>query len=302
MKNGGFFAYALGNVADVYGSLKCRISGSGVVSELSACTTTTTTSTTTSTTTLPTTITTSTTTTTTAAPTTPTGTINTTFVGYENTGANFDVFTNDAVDTFIDFTIYPTVGTPYSERQDVPTVNGTLLNWTISWNGDIDVTKGGTGVANLVCTNNYGVESTLDTDSFVIPAIQCWDYQVDAGAYGYSTPECGNPLTVQEYGYRNGQYGSINTTTWVLDNSYTITDLFYREYEGGCGTYYKIFLILNGTGTPPSLTDLIFGCSLPFGSPSSLTETSSGVWQYEWNILEGSPFNTSSLTDISINY
>ena len=110
-----------------------------------------------------------TTTTTTAAPTTPTGTINTTFVGYNSTGANFDVFTNDAVQTYIDFTIYPTGGGSYSERQVVPTVNGTTLNWSISWSGDIDTSNGGTGVANLVATNNLGTESTLDTDSFIIP-------------------------------------------------------------------------------------------------------------------------------------
>ena len=263
---------------------------------------TTTTTQATTTTTIATTTTLATTTTTTIAPVNPTGTINNTFVGYNNTGANFDVFTNDAVNTYIDFTIYPIVGSSYSERQVVPTVNGTLVNWSISWNGDIDVKKGGTGTANLVATNNLGTESTLDTDSFTIPAIQCWDYQVNAGAFGYSVPECGNPLTVQEYGYRNGQYGSISSTAWVLDNGYTVNDLFYREYEGGCGTYYKIFLILNGAGTPPSVTDLIFGCVNPFGSPSSLTETSSGVWQYEWNILAGSPFNNSGLTDISINY
>jgi hypothetical protein len=58
-----------------------------------------------------------TTTTTTVAPINPTGTINTTFVGYENTGANFDVFTNNAVQTYIDFTIFPTGGGSYSERQ-----------------------------------------------------------------------------------------------------------------------------------------------------------------------------------------
>jgi hypothetical protein len=113
------------------------------------------------------------------------------------------------------------------------------------------LSNGGTGTANLVATNNLGTESTLDSDSFVIPAIQCWDYQVNAGADGYAATECGNYLAVQEYGYRSGSYGAISSTAWVLDNSYTITDLFYREYEGGCGTYYKIFLILNGTGTPP---------------------------------------------------
>jgi hypothetical protein len=94
----------------------------------------------------------------------------------------------------------------------VPTVNGTLVNWTISWNGDIDVKKGGTGTANLVATNNLGTESTLDTDSFVIPAIQCWDYQVNAGADGYAATECGNYLAVQEYGYRSGSYGAISST------------------------------------------------------------------------------------------
>jgi hypothetical protein len=38
--------------------------------------------------------------------------------------------------------------------------------------GDISTTSnGGTGTAYLVATNNLGVESTLDSDSFVIPAI-----------------------------------------------------------------------------------------------------------------------------------
>jgi hypothetical protein len=44
----------------------------------------------------------------------------------KSTGANFDVFTNNAVQTYIDFTIFPTGGGSYSERQVVPTVNGTL--------------------------------------------------------------------------------------------------------------------------------------------------------------------------------
>jgi hypothetical protein len=72
VKNGGFYRFALGNTTDTYGSLQCSISFSGVVGNLSACTTTTTTSTTTTSTT-----------TTTVAPINPTGTINTTFVGYE---------------------------------------------------------------------------------------------------------------------------------------------------------------------------------------------------------------------------
>lgn len=161
---GGNCIYDVYFTVDVFGCTSTSTTTAATTST-STTTSTTTEGTTTAgtTTTLP-------TTTTTIAPINPTGTINNTFVGYNNTGANFDVYTIQAVDTFIDFTIYPAGGGSYSERQIVPTVNGTLVNWSISWDGDIYTGAGGTGVANLVATNNLGTESTLDTDSFVIPA------------------------------------------------------------------------------------------------------------------------------------
>ena len=194
LKNGGFYAYGLGNVADVYGSKSCRISTSGVVSQLANCVTTT------------------------IAPTTPTGTINNTFVGFENTGAAFDVFTNNAVQTYIDFTIYPTGGGSYFERTGVPTVNGTLVSWIISWNGDISTTDGGTGVANLVATNNLGTESTLDSDSFIIPATSVPDQVMNTGGWA----QVGISFT--RFGYSRGENvkGSLTDSRWRPQTDWTI--------------------------------------------------------------------------------
>ena len=230
LKNGGFYAYGLGNVADVYGSKSCRISTSGVVSQLANCVTTTTT--------LPTTTTTSTTTTTTAAPTTPTGTINNTYVGYSGTAAGFDVYTEDAVTTYIDFIIYPTDGGSYSERQLVPTVNGTVVNWLISWKDDVDTSNGGTGVANLVVTNNYGTESTLDSDSFVIPTSTPTTTTTSTSTSTTTTTTSGT--TPQQYimtaglifqggsyqviGYQDPSIGTINNNQWI-DTAWSVYEI-----------------------------------------------------------------------------
>ena len=236
-----------------------------MVSQLANCVTTTTTSTTTSTTTLPTTTTTSTTTTTTAAPTTPTGTINNTFVGYENTGANFDVFTNDASDTFIDFTIYPTGGGSYFERQPVPTVNGTLVNWTISWDGDISTTDGGTGIANLIGVNNYGVESTLDSDSFIIPATNIPDQIMTTGGWA----QVGISFT--RFGYSRGTNVSgeitddswkpqTNWTIWVIENDVVDNFVQITLRRGGLHEEPAPFTSINFDATPftgsPIITQL----------------------------------------------
>ena len=138
---------------------------------------------------------TTTTTTTTIAEVIPTGTINNTFVGYNNTGANFDVYTNNAVQTYIDFTINPVEGGSYSERTNVPTVNGTLVNWGVSWDGDISVINGGTGIANLVLLSNKGVEYTVSSDTFVIPDISQPVFEY------YALSSCG----YNESGYRTNQ-------------------------------------------------------------------------------------------------
>ena len=230
LKDGGFYAYGLGNVADVYGSKSCRISTSGVVSQLANCVTTTTTE--------PTTTTTSTTTTTTAAPTTPIGTINNTYVGYSGTAAGFDVYTEDAVTTYIDFIIYPTDGGSYSERQLVPTVNGTVVNWLISWKDDVDTSNGGTGVANLVVTNNYGTESTLDSDSFVIPTSTPTTTTTSTSTSTTTTTTSGT--TPQQYimtaglifqggsyqviGYQDPSIGTINNNQWI-DTAWSVYEI-----------------------------------------------------------------------------
>ena len=179
------------------------------------------------TTTLPTTTTTSTTTTTTVAPTTPTGTINNTFVGYNSTGANFDVFTNDAVNTYIDFTIFPSGGGSYSERQVIPTVNGSTLNWAISWDGDIDTSNGGTGTAYLVATNNLGVESTLDSDSFIIPTGTSTTTTTTLGPVSPKTYSSTMGLIFQGGSYqllgydRDTPIGTISSSTWA-DTAWSI--------------------------------------------------------------------------------
>ena len=179
------------------------------------------------TTTLPTTTTTSTTTTTTIAPTTPIGTINTTFVGYNSTGANFDVYTEQAVQTYIDFTIYPSGGGSYFERQVVPTVNGSTLNWSISWSGDIDTSNGGTGTANLVATNNLGTESTLDTDSFVIPTGTPTTTTTTIGPVSPKTYSSTMGLIFQGGSYqllgydRDTPIGTISSGTWA-DTAWSI--------------------------------------------------------------------------------
>jgi hypothetical protein len=217
-------SYATYFTADVFGCTS--------TSTTTAATTSTTTSTTTAGTTTAGTTTTLPTTTTTIAPTTPSGTINTTFVGYESTGANFDVYTIDAVDAFIDFTIYPTGGGSYFERYGVPTVNGTLVNWTISWNGDIYTGDGGTGTANLVVTNNLGTESTLDTDSFVIPASGSTTTTTAAPVCRqYSVQATDGTVTVNYRGCNNNEFLTLTknedgTITYICSRTYP------TEYSG----------------------------------------------------------------------
>ena len=160
LKNGGFFAFGLGNVADAYGSKSCRIATDGRVLQLADCVTTT------STTTEPTT-----TTTTTVAPTTPQGTINNTYVSSGNYFGSFDVYTTDSERNRIDYTIYDTYGGSYSSFLYVPVINNDVASWTIGWGDNIDVTDGGTGSVALVCENNYGTEFTVDTDTFTIPSL-----------------------------------------------------------------------------------------------------------------------------------
>jgi hypothetical protein len=89
---------------------------------------------------------------------------------------------------------------------------------------------------------------------------------------------------------------------WALNANYTIGDFFFRQYEGGCGTYYKVYLTLNGNGTPPTITSIYFQSGFTIGSPSSITESPSGVWNYVWNLsFPGSPFEDNQVTQITIN-
>ena len=267
-------------------------------------TSTTSTSTTSTTTTKGTTTTqgTTTTTTTTLAPSpNPTGSINNTYVGYESTGANFDVFTSNAYETYIDVIITSVHGLTYSERQLVPNINGQTLNWGISWDGDINTRKGGSGVANLILENNLGTEFSVDNSSFVIPVTQSYDFTVAAGTFQTAQPECGNTTIRRDYGYRPSQYGALSSNVWALNANYTIGEFFFREYLGGCGTYYKVYLTLNGNGTPPTITSIYFQSGVTIGSPSSITESPSGVWNYVWNVSSGSPFYNNQVTEITIN-
>ena len=114
--------------------------------------------------------TTTTTTESTIAPTVPTGTIQNIYIGSQNTTAQYNVFTLDAFQVYIDYTVNVTGGGSYFERVPVSELNGQTAAWFVSWDGEIDATAGGTVTAYLVATSQLnGPEYTLDSTTIILP-------------------------------------------------------------------------------------------------------------------------------------
>jgi hypothetical protein len=169
--------------------------------------------------------TTTTTTITTIAPTVPTGTLQNVYIGSQNTTAQYEVFTLDAFQVYIDFTVNVTGGGTYSERQAVPELNGQTAAWFISWSGDIDATAGGTVTASLVATSQLnGPEYTLDTTTIILPNL--------GGTIepcGSATSYTGGQSFPTEYQVNLG----TDTGSVTLDfNANTIPDKFIVVFDG----------------------------------------------------------------------
>ena len=169
--------------------------------------------------------TTTTTTITTIAPTVPTGTLQNVYIGSQNTTAQYEVFTLDAYNVYIDFTVNVTGGGTYSERQLVPELNGQTASWFISWDGDIDATAGGTVTAYLVATSQLnGPEYTLDSTTITLPNL------------GGTIEPCGSATSYQggqsfptEYQVNLG----TDTGDVILDfNANQIPDKFIVVFDG----------------------------------------------------------------------
>jgi hypothetical protein len=188
----------------------------------------------------------------------PQGSMVNTFVGYEWTGANFNVYTLDAVQTYLDFTItadstnYPDrqpVLNTYSERQVVPTVNGQTLSWLISWDGDISTTYGGSGVCNLVLLDNTGVEHTVATSSFNIQGDTYVPLEMTPGRWAF----VGSQYTRR--GYSRGEIveGTISDLSWQPQTNWIV-----RVIENDIvDNFILIQLRRSGSHEEPSIFDYI---------------------------------------------
>lgn len=169
--------------------------------------------------------TTTTTTITTIAPTVPTGTIQNIYIGSQNTTAQYEVFTLNAFQVYIDFTVNVTGGGTYSERQPISELNGQTAAWFISWDGDIDATAGGTVTAYLVATSQLnGPEYTLDSTTIILP-----DLSGGAEPCGSATSYQGGQAFPTEYQVNLG----TGTGDVILDfNANQIPDKFIVVFDG----------------------------------------------------------------------
>ena len=162
---------------------------------------------------------------TTIAPTVPTGTIQNVYIGSTNSTAQYEVFTLDAYQVYIDFTVNVTGGGTYSDRTAVPELNGQTASWFISWLDDIDATAGGTVTAYLVATSQLnGPEYTLDSTTIILP-----DLSGDSEPCGSETSYQGGQSFPTEYQVNLG----TDTGDVILDfNANTIPDKFIVVFDG----------------------------------------------------------------------
>ena len=162
---------------------------------------------------------------TTIAPTVPTGTIQNIYIGSQNTTAQYNVFTLDAFQVYIDYTVNVTGGGSYFERVPVPELNGQTTAWFVSWDGEIDATTGGTITASLVATSQLnGPEYTLDSTTTILP-----DLSGGAEPCGSATSYQGGQSFPTEYQVNLG----TATGDVILDfNANQIPDKFIVVFDG----------------------------------------------------------------------
>ena len=199
VKNGGFYRFALGNTTDTYGSLQCSISYSGVVGNLSSCTTTT------------------------VAPTNPTGTIVVTGVDQNSRILGYNMYQTDASDVFSEITITTSTETVTVRQDEFETIPNQTFGSSFGWDTHINAMDGATGSISLILVNNLGQETVADTDTFFIPSMAPDPQILGVGAWAPV------PINNTKFGFiRDGEFkGSLTDQWWRLDGTWKIRLIQY---------------------------------------------------------------------------